>query len=151
MPSSRPLSRRDILCALALSTAALAAGCAYLRPRSPLDESLDELRRLLAESGSDEASALCEQIGETARAMLDTHNRFLVDFNHEAAAAETGEAALVALVTEYQSGIAAQRNHLLSLQDALYAQIPAEQWPAIREQLLDTGRQFLDEKATGAR
>lgn len=150
MPGNQRLSRRDIICALAASTAALATGCAYLRPRSPLDESLGELRRLLTDAGGDEVMRLCEQIGETARAMLDTHNQFLLQFNDSAADADIGEQQLLSLATAYQSGIAAQRDHMLGLQDALHAQIPAEQWPAVREQLLHTGREFIEEKTAGS-
>ena len=134
--STRCLKRREFVCALTVSVAAVSTGCGHLQQQSALDASLEDLQRVIADAAGAEGLQLCEQIGQTARGMLDTQSLFLRRFNQWSADASVEEQALVALATEHQSGIAAQRNHLLHLQDLLYQQIPAEKWPEVRDQLL---------------
>ncbi len=141
------LHRREVVIALTIGAIALAPGCSHLRQQSALDASLDDLRRVLADAGDDELAQLCDQIGETARDMLNIHEQFLHRFNHRAADLRVDDPALEDLVTNYHSSITSRRNSLLALQDSLYRKIPAGQWPAVREQLLDTGRLFIEDAA----
>ncbi len=144
---THPLLRRDVLRAMGVVTAALVTGCAHLRQEPALDAALAALREELADSDRDDVAMLCDQIGSTARAMLDTHDRFLRRFNAQASDASTDASTLLRLTGNYQTGITAQRNQLLSLQDKLHDAIPAEQWPAVRKHLLATGQQFMDDTA----
>ena len=126
------------------SALALAGGCNILLDESPEDASLAELQRLLEEAGEGGLQDLCQAIADGTRDMLAAQTAFLRRFNRSASDASVDSETLTGMVDRNLAEIRERRGTLLRLQDELYDQIPAAQWPEVRDLLIATGQVLLE-------
>ena len=136
--------RRTVLAAAIAVALALAGGCSNVLGTRPEDASLEELQRLLEETGDGELQTLCQAIADGTRDMLAAQTAFLRRFNRQAADTRVDREELIEMVDRNLQNIRQMRGSLLRLQDDLYDRIPEEQWPEVRDLLIATGQVVVE-------
>jgi hypothetical protein len=136
--SSAGINRRDFIISLAASALTLVSGCATFRRESEVDAAFADLKVLLKTAKGDDLEgivSIAELMKSESRALLDTHETFLVQFNESATDRTVTSDDLNKLVDDYLAQRKSQRDNLLHLQDELHAALPPEIWPEVLDVL----------------
>ena len=136
--TNRKMNRRRFLVAVSAAALLLMSACATFRRESEIDAAFADLESLLNSAGGndpDEVAAIAERMKTATRALLDTHEAFMKEFNDQAANRNVTPGDLDALLNDYLASRKTQRDALLNMQDELYATIPADAWPEIQKVL----------------